>query len=265
MRQTTEKVDGLSKLLEIKMKDVEIEKEKTGKLIDIVTKESGEAEKEAEAAAVKAAETEEIANAAKKKKAEADAELAEAIPAMEAATKAVDCLTKDSIQELKNLGSPPAACVEVAKAGLILLKNEKKNHAWPNAQKMMNNPNQFIEMVKSFDGNNIDEWKLKAVEPLLALDFFNFETMKGKSTAAAYLCAYVVNIVKYNSIYKKVKPLKDMADEAEAFAQSKLAELQVVKDKVAAINAEVQKLKDQLFDAQAKKQAVEDEAKALMD
>jgi dynein heavy chain len=52
---------------------------------------------------------------------------------MEAATKAVDCLTKEAVQELKNLGSPPAACVEVAKAGLILLKNEKKNFAWQNA------------------------------------------------------------------------------------------------------------------------------------
>lgn len=82
--------------------------------------------------------------------------------------------------------------------------------------------------------------------------------------AAAYLCAYVVNIVRYNTIYKKVKPLKDSADEAEAFAHQKLGELQVVKDRVAAINAEVQKLKDQLFEAQAKKQAVEDEAQELM-
>lgn len=244
MQQTTEKVDGLSKLLEIKMKDVEIEKEKTDKLIEVVTKESGLAEKEAEAASVQADETELIATAAKKKKADADAELAEAIPAMEAATRAVDCLTKDAVQELKNLGSPPAACVDVAKAGLILLKGEKKNYAWGNAQKMMNNPNQFVDMVKGFDGNNIDDWKLKAVEPLLALDFFNFESMKSKSTAAAYLAAYVVNIVKYNSIYKKVKPLKDGADEAEALAAQKLGELQVVKDKVAAINAEVQKLKD---------------------
>lgn len=265
MQQTTEKVDGLSKLLEIKMKDVEIEKEKTDKLIEVVTKESGLAEKEAEAAAIQATETEVIANAAKKKKADADAELSEAIPAMEAATKAVDCLTKEAVQELKNLGSPPAACVEVAKAGLILLKNEKKNFAWQNAQKMMNNPNQFIDMVKGFDGNTIDDWKLKACEPLLAMDFFNEETMKGKSAAAAYLCAYVVNIIRYNSIYKKVKPLKDGADEAEALAAQKLGELQLVKDKVAAINAEVQKLKDQLFEAQAKKQAVEDEAKELMD
>ncbi len=37
MDSTTEQVDGLKKLLVIKMADVEVEKEKTGKLIDIVT------------------------------------------------------------------------------------------------------------------------------------------------------------------------------------------------------------------------------------
>lgn len=49
---------------------------------------------------------------------------------------------------------------------------------------------------------------------MLAQDWFNFEVMKGKSVAAAYLCSWIVNIVVYNTIYKKVKPLKDAADEA---------------------------------------------------
>jgi dynein heavy chain len=92
MQQTTEKVDGLQKLLEVKMVDVKNEKEKTNELIEIVGKESIEAEKEADAAAIKAEETDRIANEAKKEKASADAELAEAIPAMEAATEAVNCL-----------------------------------------------------------------------------------------------------------------------------------------------------------------------------
>jgi len=61
------------------------------------------------------------------------------------------------------LGSPPEACVDVAKAVLILKQGEKKNHGWPNAQKMMGNPKKFIDDVKAFDGNNIDEWRLEAL------------------------------------------------------------------------------------------------------
>jgi hypothetical protein len=39
-----------------------------------------------------------------------------------------------------------------------------------------------------------------------------------------------------------------------------MAELQVVRDRVADINAKVQELKNQLFEAEAKKRAVEEEA-----
>jgi len=84
--------------------------------------------------------------------------------------------------------------------------------------------------------------------------------MKKKSLAASYLCAYIINIIKYNSIFLKVKPLKESAEAAQALADTKMAELQVVQDKVAAINAKVQELKDQLFEAEAKKRKVEDEA-----
>ena len=67
-------------------------------------------------------------------------------------------------------------------------------------------PAKFIQEVQGFDGNNIDEWKLEALKPLLTMDLFSFEIMKGKSLAAAYLCSWIVNIVNYNEIYKNVKP-----------------------------------------------------------
>jgi dynein heavy chain len=97
---------------------------------------------------------------------------------------------------------------------------------------MMNNPKKFIDEVVAFDGDNIDEWKLEALKPLLAQDWFNFEVMKGKSVAAAYLCSWIVNIVNYNTIFKKVKPLKDTADAAQATADGKQAELAIVIEKV---------------------------------
>jgi hypothetical protein len=52
MRATTEKVDGIKKLMEVKMVEVGIEIEKTNELIEIVGRESLIAEKEAAAAAV---------------------------------------------------------------------------------------------------------------------------------------------------------------------------------------------------------------------
>jgi dynein heavy chain len=79
------------------MVDVENEKKKTNELIEIVGKESLDAEKEAAAAEIQAEETDRIANEAKAEKKAADDELAEAIPAMEAATEAVNCLEPKAI------------------------------------------------------------------------------------------------------------------------------------------------------------------------
>ena len=45
--------------------------------------------------------------------------------------------------------------------------------------------------------------------------------MKGKSEAASYLCAWVVNVVEYNRIYKKVKPLMERKASAELEAATK--------------------------------------------
>lgn len=178
---------------------------------------------------------------------------------MKAAEAAVSCLDKKSIQELKSLASPPPACLDVAK-GCLLLKGEKKNFAWGNAQKMMNNPAKFIEEVQQFDGSNIDQWILDQLAPLLALEHFNFEVMKGKSIAAAYLCSWIVNIVKFNTIYKKVKPLKDSSDAAEALANEKMAELAIVLEKVRQINEKVDALKQKLYEAEEQKRRVEAEA-----
>jgi len=66
MTSTTEKVEGIQKLMEVKMIDVGIEKEKTNELIEVVGKETIIAEKESDLAAIQQAETEEATEAAKK-------------------------------------------------------------------------------------------------------------------------------------------------------------------------------------------------------
>jgi len=181
---------------------------------------------------------------------------------MKAAEDAVACLDVKAIQELKALANPPPDCVVVTKAVLIL-KGEKKNHGWPQAQKMMNNPKAFLESVQKYDGDNIAEWILKELEPILSSESFTFENMQKKSSAAANLCKWVINIVIYNTIFKKVKPLMESAEAAEKLANEKLAELAIVMEKVRVIVEKVDGLKAQLDAAVAKKKAVEDDANAL--
>ena len=53
---------------------------------------------------------------------QAEGELAEAKPAMEAAAAAVDCLSKGMLTELKSLPNPPAGVDLVTSACLILIE-----------------------------------------------------------------------------------------------------------------------------------------------
>jgi len=89
--------------------------------------------------------------------------------------------------------------------------------------------------------------------------------MKGKSIAAAYLCKWINNIVIYNRIYKRVKPLMDTAEDAEKMAKDKENELAVVKERVRQINEKVDGLRAKLYEAEEQKRRVESEAQSLQD
>merc|ERR1740129_395928 len=182
------------------------------------------------------------------------------MPAMKAAGEAVDCLDKNSITELKSLGKPPEECATVCAACAFLLKNEKKVIDWKAAQKMMNNPLQFIEEIKSFDANVIPEQTLANADKLIALPFFNFEVMISKSKAAANLANWVVNVVKYHKIYVKVEPLMQKVKEATESKESAEAALAIVKQRVAEIEEECAALEKKLKGAIDEKERTECQA-----
>jgi dynein heavy chain len=88
MKQVTKQVDGLKQRLEVAMVDVAEEKKKTAALIEVVNKESADAQVEQDAAAIQEESTNEAAKAAEDEMAKANGELKEALPMMEAAKAA---------------------------------------------------------------------------------------------------------------------------------------------------------------------------------
>ena len=77
------------------------------------------------------------------------------------------------------------------------------------------------------------------------------------------MCKWICNVVIYNTIYKKVKPLMDQAEAAEAIANEKRAELAIVLERVRIINEKVDALKQKLYEAEEAKRRVEEEAQNL--
>jgi len=232
------------------MKNVAIESEETNKLIDKVEIASAAADIEMKDANEVKEITEAAAGAADKLQKEANKELEAAKPALEAAEEAVKNLDKKAIQELKSLNNPPAACVEVLKAVMLLLK-EKKNIDWKACQNKMKDPQKFIDLIKDEDGKEIEDSILKPVKALMELDFFNYEVMKTKSSAGANLANWVINIVRFHDIYINVAPLMEKVEVASEEKKRKYIELEEVmkkvkdtEEKVAALNAELEGAKE---------------------
>eukprot|EP01032_Pedospumella_encystans_P002289 gene2289-2689_t len=78
--------------------------------------------------------------------------------------------------------------------------------------------------------------------------------------AAANLCNWVVNIVKYNRIYVKVKPLMDQLEEARASKAAAEASLAAAQTIVAAVEAKLKALGDKFQEATDEKAVVEAQA-----
>jgi dynein heavy chain len=239
MDETNEVVAELQVELDETMKVVDEEIEATGKIIAVVDQQSAEAKVEQDIAQVQEEETNVLADAAKEKMAACDVELAAAIPLIKEAEAAVDCLNLNMINEFKSFSNLPGGIDLVVKAVLVLNKGEKKNFGWDNGKKMMKDPAKFIAELKGFDKENISDFALKEMDIVLANDMYKFDIMNKKSSAGGSLCKWSIAVISYNKVYKFVKPLEDEAKEAKNTADTKLAELEVVRAKVADIMSKV--------------------------
>ncbi|KFG31236.1 putative dynein heavy chain [Toxoplasma gondii FOU] len=130
-------------------------------------------------------------------------------------------------------------CLQVDKQGKL------RDKSWKGAQKMMNNPEKFLQTLKDFkqviDEGRVPEVNFKAVEPLLALPHFNREAIQKKSTAAAGLAEWVVNIYQFYKVVDSVAPKRRALEEATQQLEEANAKLAVVQQLVAELEEKVRR------------------------
>jgi dynein heavy chain len=90
-----------------------------------------------------------------------------------------------------------------------------KDLSWPAAKKLMANVDQFLNTLVNFDKDNTPVVACEWIEKnLFVKESFNPTNMKSKSSAAAGMCAWVINIVKYYRIYEVVEPKRVLLAQA---------------------------------------------------
>lgn len=261
LNETNQIVDDLQAEL-VKLQPVLVVKtQETEALIKQVNKDKAEAavveERVAADEAVVKAQAAEVGAV----QADAQADLDVAMPALNDALKSLDALDKKDITEIKSFAKPPPAVQTVMEAICILMGAKPD---WDSSKKLLNDAN-FMKNLKEYDKDNISPATVKKVKKYTAMEIMQVDNVKKVSVAATSLCMFVHAMDIYSDVAKEVAPkmakLKEMNDQmnqANALLAEKQAELQAVRDKVAA-------LQQQLDETLAAKKELEDQSQLTKD
>nr|XP_015213314.1 PREDICTED: dynein heavy chain 11, axonemal [Lepisosteus oculatus] len=236
--------------LNLKNQDAEALISKIGRQTEKVSRERRIADAEEQRVAAIQAEV-----SARQKDCETD--LAKAEPALVAATSALNTLNKVNLTELKTFPNPPAAVTDVAAAVMVLLAPRgrvPKDRGWRAAKAFMGKVDDFLQALVSYDKEHIPESCLRVVKgEYLSSPDFRPERVRAKSFAAAGLCAWVINIVKYYEVYCDVEPKRRALSVANTELETATGRLGAIRKRLLDLDGSLSRLTAQFEKATADK------------
>ncbi|KAG5177491.1 dynein heavy chain and region D6 of dynein motor-domain-containing protein [Tribonema minus] len=177
-------------------------------------------EAEEEKANAKAAATKEIAD-------DAQRDLDEAIPALEAAVQCLNDLKKSDIDELKSLKSPPNGVRLAMEVCCILFDikpvkvkdpetGKKVDDYWDSAKKqLLADAKAFMDSLVKFDKDNIPDRIIRKVEPYTQDPEFTPAKIEKASKACTAICMWALAMYKYHFVALGVAPKRARLAEAQ--------------------------------------------------
>ncbi|XP_043945444.1 dynein axonemal heavy chain 3 [Protopterus annectens] len=197
----------------------------------------------------------EAAAAAKAIKDECEGDLAEAMPALEAAVAALDTLKPADITVVKSMQQPPGPVKLVMESICVMkgIKPERKpdpsgsgkmiEDFWGPSKRLLGDM-KFLDSLKTFDKDNIPAAAIKRIrEKFIEHPDFQTSVIKNVSSACEGLCKWVRAMEVYERVNKVVAPKRERLKEAEAELavqmeklNKKRAELKMVEDRLQALN-----------------------------
>ncbi|NWI70492.1 DYH17 protein, partial [Todus mexicanus] len=265
LQSTTSQVDDLKAKLAVQEVELKQKNEDADKLIHVVGIETEKVSKEKAIADEEELKVQAINTIVSEKQRACETDLAKAEPALVAAQEALNTLNKNNLTELKSFGSPPQAVVNVTAAVMVLTApggKIPKDRSWKAAKVMMGKVDTFLDALKKYDKEHIPEACLKAFQPYQSDPSFDPEFIMSKSTAAAGLCSWCLNIVRFYEVYCEVEPKRLALEEANAELAEAQEKLTRIKDKIADLNCNLAALTAEFEKATAEKIKCQQEADA---
>ncbi|XP_077762989.1 dynein axonemal heavy chain 3 isoform X1 [Canis aureus] len=194
-------------------------------------------------------------------KTECEGDLAEAMPALEAALAALDTLNPADISLVKSMQNPPGPVKLVMESICVMkgLKPERKpdpsgsgkmiEDYWGVSRKILGDL-KFLESLKTYDKDNIAPVIMKRIrERFIDHPDFQPAVIKNVSSACEGLCKWVRAMEVYDRVAKVVAPKRERLREAEGKLDiqmqklnQKRAELKLVEDRLQALNDDFEEM-----------------------
>ncbi|GCC38553.1 hypothetical protein chiPu_0017068 [Chiloscyllium punctatum] len=227
----------------------------TDKMMIKIEEETVEVDAARELVAADEAVANEAAAAAQEIKDECEGDLAEAMPALEAAVSALDTLKPADITVVKTMQNPPGPIKLVMESICVIkgIKPERKpdptgsgkmiEDYWGPSKKLLGDL-KFLESLKTFDKDNISPAIMKRIrERFIDHPDFQPSVIKNVSSACEGLCKWVRAMEVYERVIKVVGPKRErlrIAEEEFAVQMEMLnvkrGELKALEDKLQALN-----------------------------
>nr|CAD7458186.1 unnamed protein product [Timema tahoe] len=243
--------------------------EKTEKLMIKIEQDTVVVEAKKEIVAADEALANEAAAAAQAIKDDCESDLAEAIPALEAALQALNTLKPQDITIVKSMKSPPSGVKLVMEAVCVMkgIKPDRKpdpggrgyiEDYWGPSLKMLADF-KFLDTLRTFDKDNIPVAIMKRIRDKYIPDRdFDPDVIKNVSMACEGLCKWVRAMEVYDRVIKIVAPKKAKLAEAEAELALQMDKLNEKRAQLQAVTDKLQTLNDEFAAKTKKKKELED-------
>ncbi|KAK6963637.1 Dynein heavy chain 7 axonemal [Biomphalaria glabrata] len=239
------------------------------KMLKIIEVDSADVEKTTEKVKADEAVANESASQAQALKDDCEAQLAEAIPALEMAIAALNTLKPADITIVKSMNNPPAG-VRLVMAAVCVMKDikpekinnpdkpgQKMNDFWGPSKKLLGDMN-FLASLLEYDKDNIPVAIMKKIrEEYITNPMFKPEIVANASSAAEGLCKWILALEVYDRVAKVVAPKKEKLREAEAELGKMMENLNAKRAELAAVQKKLEDLKNTFKDMTEKKQQLE--------
>ncbi|KAJ3299892.1 Dynein heavy chain 10, axonemal [Borealophlyctis nickersoniae] len=248
LEESSKQLDVLNEQLAEQNIAVKEKTEACNKLLEVITASTKQAEEKKDLAEKKGTELDAQNVQIAKDKEEAEAALAEALPALEEARLALANLSSSEITEIRSFAKPPKEVQKVCEC--ICVIKGIKDVSWKSAKTMMSQTD-FKSSLTTLDVDAISTSQIKAVKNILREMDVSLVRMTEISAAGSGMLKFVLAIVGYCNVAKQIAPKRAAVATLEKNLALSKAEFDKITKELKRLNDELTTLQQQFHQAKA--------------